>query len=168
MKRIIPFPGVAKPHQPRPLVPETPCEHRQEIAGGRVICRKVAQGDAGVSATLCDTCPAALVQCPHLQFTLRRHAPAPIVVRHPDGRTEAWDDLPPAMRFEGATCALYREAINTPADCAGCTLRGAVPAVEELRRRGSGRPAAGDGDGWSLAGAGQGRRARLADREVEK
>ena len=123
---ITPFPGTARSHQPRPLIPENHCEHRQVTADGRVICRKVGRGDAEVSVALCAACPAALIQCPHLRFTLRKHAPMPIVVRYAGGRTEVWDDMPPSMRFERAACALCRDAINTPADCAGCTLRAAV------------------------------------------
>ena len=135
---ITPFPGAAKSHQPRPLIPESHCEHRQVTTDGRVVCRKVGRGDTEVSVALCTACPAALIQCSHLRFTLRKHAPPPIVVRYAGGRTEVWDDMPPSMHFERAACALCRDAIHTPADCAGCTLRAAVPAepaVAEPRRK---------------------------------
>jgi hypothetical protein len=131
---ITPFPGTTAAHQPCSPILETPCEHRQVTAGGRVVCRKAPKSDAEVSPALCASCPATLVGCEHLRFTLRKHAPVPIVVRYAGGRTEVWDDVPPAMRFERAACALRREPIGGPADCAGCALRVAVPvamAMEE-------------------------------------
>ena len=139
MGRMIPFPtptltGPAGPSpahlagpspahlagpSPAHLAGPSPCEH--QVNGH---CRKVDQGSPQVSPALCAACPAALVKCPHLQFTLRRHQPAPITVRLSNGRAEAWDDLPPAMRFNRATCALRPgNPIQTPADCVGCALR---------------------------------------------
>jgi hypothetical protein len=128
---ITPFPGtttIPQP-QPRPPAPQAPCEHRQVTADGRVACSKVPRGDAEVTPALCATCPATLIDCQHLRFTLRKHAPVPIVVRHAGGRTEVWDNIPPAMCFAHAACVLRREAVGSPADCAGCTLRMAIPAA---------------------------------------
>lgn len=137
MGRIItPFPGT-KAHQTRIPVSGRPCEHRQVTGDGRVVCGKAPKGDTEVSPTLCASCPATLVDCKHLRYTLRKHAPVPIVVRYAGGRTEVWDDVPPAMRFARAACVLRREAICGPADCAGCTLRMALPtvtAMEDPRR----------------------------------
>jgi len=132
---ITPFPGATASHRPRSLVPQAPCEHRQVTADGRIVCRKVARGDAEVSPALCASCPAALAGCEHLRFTLRKYAPVPIVVRYGGGRTEVWGDAPPAMRFERAACALRREPIGSPADCAGCALRATVPAVAAAQRQ---------------------------------
>jgi hypothetical protein len=120
MAKMLTFP--TRSSGPRPI-PAAPCEHQQITADGRVVCRKVGQGNTEVAVALCATCPAALVRCPHLRFTLRQHAPAPMLVRCPGGRVEAWDDLPPVLRFERAYCALRRGAISSPADCAGCMLR---------------------------------------------
>ena len=105
------------------LIPVAFCEH-QVTGDGRVVCRKVGQGDTTeVAVALCATCPAALIQCSHLRFTLRQHTAAPMLVRRPEGgRDETWD-LPPVMRFERATCARRPGTISSPVDCAGCTLR---------------------------------------------
>jgi len=132
---ITPFPGVVSAHQPQSSTLPAPCPHRHVTADGRIACQKVPQGDAEVSPALCAACPAALVSCQHLRFTLRKHAPVPIVVRYAGGRTEVWDDVPPAMRFARAACALRREPINCPADCAGCGLRMAVSVVTAVQER---------------------------------
>ncbi len=99
------------------------CAQRQVLADGRVVCDKVGRGNAEVSPALCATCPAAQVNCQHLRYTLRKDEPVPIVVRYAGGRTEVWDDLPPSIKFSQAACALRREPITSPADCAGCPLR---------------------------------------------
>jgi len=130
---ITPFPTTA--HQPHPPATTNPCEHRQVTGDGRVICRKIGTGDAEVSAELCASCPAAVIGCAHLRFTLRKHAPVPIVVRYAGGRTEVWDDVPPTMRLDRAACVLRREPISCPADCAGCGLRMAVPIVTVVQER---------------------------------
>lgn len=103
--------------------PADVCAQRQVLADGRVVCGKVGRGNAEVSPGLCATCPAAQVNCQHLRYTLRKDEPVPIVVRYAGGRTEVWDDLPPSIKFSQAACALRREPITSPADCAGCALR---------------------------------------------
>lgn len=98
------------------------CDQRKVLADGRVVCGKVGRGNAEVSPALCAACPASLVGCKHLRYTLHKHEPVPIVVRYAGGRTEVWDDVPPSMQFSQAACALRREPIQSPADCAGCAL----------------------------------------------
>ncbi|MBU0492990.1 MAG: hypothetical protein KKA73_09440 [Chloroflexi bacterium] len=125
---IMPFPGARAVHTRQPAT-ESPCEQRQVTADGRVVCRKVGQGDAEVTPDLCAACPTTVIGCQHLRFTLTKHAPVPIVVRYAGGRTEVWDDIPPSMRLARGACVLRREAVNGPADCAGCALRRAIPAM---------------------------------------
>ncbi|MBU0491707.1 MAG: hypothetical protein KKA73_17220 [Chloroflexi bacterium] len=130
---ITPFPGNANIRTPQPrAMPESVCQNRQVSADGRIVCRKVAKGDAEVSPALCATCPAARIGCDHLRFTLRKHEPVPIIVRYAGGRTEVWDDGEPAMCFTHAACTLCRQAIDGPTACAGCTLRTTLPAVAAI------------------------------------
>lgn len=118
--RIHPFPATrVTSRQPA----EDACAQRQVLADGRVICGKVGRGNAEVSPALCAACPARLVNCQHLRYTLRKDEPVAIVVRYAGGRTEVWDDVPPSMKFAKSACALRREPIQSPADCAGCALR---------------------------------------------
>lgn len=124
---IHPFPTtrVTRPREARRQPAEDVCTQCKVLADGRVVCGKVGRGQrhAEVSPALCATCPAKMVNCKHLRYTLRKDEPVPIVVRYAGGRTEVWDDVPPSMKFSQAACALRREPIQSPADCAGCVLR---------------------------------------------
>jgi len=118
-----PAPRVTRPREARCQPAAEVCAQRKVLADGRVVCGKVGRGNVEVSPALCATCPARMVNCKHLRYTLRKDEPVPIVVRYAGGRTEVWDDLPPSIKFSRAACVLRREPIQSPADCAGCVLR---------------------------------------------
>jgi hypothetical protein len=103
------------------------CEHRSVAADGRIVCRKIVWGENRVSPALCRACPGQAVNCTHLRFSLRHTSPSPLVVRF-NGRTEVWNDTPPALQFEQAACALKVAPLSSPRACAGCTL--CQPATE--------------------------------------
>lgn len=103
------------------------CEHRSVAQDGRIVCRKIAWGENQVSPALCRACPFQAVGCAHLRFSLRHTAPSPLVVRF-NGRTEVWNDDPPALHFEQAACALQVAPVHSPRACAGCPWRQAVQA----------------------------------------
>jgi hypothetical protein len=107
------------------------CEHRSVAADGRIVCRKIMWGENRVSPALCRSCPSQAVNCTHLRFSLRHTSPSPLVVRF-NGRTEVWNDAPPALQFEQAACALQVAPLSSPRACAGCALRqpAAAPAPE--------------------------------------
>ena len=127
---IHPFPATRVTHH-HPAEDVSP--QRQVLADGRVTCGKVGRGSTEVSPALCASCPSRMVSCQHLRYTLRKHEPVAIVVRYAGGRTEVWDDVPPSMKFSPAACALRREPVQSPADCAGCALR-----LPERAERGGG------------------------------
>jgi hypothetical protein len=102
--------------------PDTPCEHRQVSADGRIICSKIVEGDGEVSPELCRTCPFRAVNCEHLRFSLRLSMPSPLIVRF-NGQEEVWDDGPPALHFERAACAERVIPIYGAQACAECPLR---------------------------------------------
>ena len=100
----------------------SPCEHRAVSKDGRIICRKIVEGDNAISPSLCLTCPVTAVNCAHLRFSLRQTSPSPIIVRF-NGHTEVWDDEPPELQFDRAACAAKVVPIEHPRSCAGCALR---------------------------------------------
>ena len=123
------LPLVAK-HQ-ESIQPVNVCEHRSVAADGRIVCRKIVWGENRVSPALCRACPGQAVNCAHLRFSLRHSSPSPLVVRF-NGRTEVWNDAPPALQFEQAACAVKVAPLSSPRACVGCTLcqPAAVPAPE--------------------------------------
>jgi hypothetical protein len=106
-----------------------PCRYRQAEEDGRITCPKITQGDTQVSPNICRSCPAAAINCSHLRFTLRKFTPTTILVRYGNGRTEIWNDEPPRIEFLHAACAAKVLPIESPRQCAGCTLR--CPAMAE-------------------------------------
>jgi hypothetical protein len=102
------------------------CEHRSVAADGRIVCKKITWGESQVGPALCRACPVQAVNCTHLRFALRHLAASPLVVRF-NGRTEVWNDEPPALRFEQAACACQVVPITSPTACAACPLRQPVP-----------------------------------------
>jgi hypothetical protein len=115
------------------------CEHRTVSKDGRVVCRKITEGDNQVSPNVCRDCPFKTVNCAHLRFSLRQTWSSPLIVRY-NGRTEIWDDDPPRLDFDRAACAARVIPIEDPRVCASCSMRRAVQCpVEEPARR---RPAA--------------------------
>ena len=112
------------------------CEHRSVAPDGRIICKKIVSGENRVSPALCRACPFQAVDCAHLRFALCHSSPSPLVVRF-NGRTEVWNDEPPALRFEQAACAAQVRPIASPAACAGCPLRQALaePAAQAAPAR---------------------------------
>jgi hypothetical protein len=102
---------------------EYTCEHRKVADDGRIICSKIILGDNQVSPNLCRGCPAKACNCEHLRFSLQRPALSPIIVRWGNGRTEIWDDRPPAVSFVHSACEARTIPISSPRDCIGCPLR---------------------------------------------
>jgi hypothetical protein len=119
-----------------PVALPIPCEHRTVDKDGRIVCKKIVQGDNEVSPNVCRSCPFKSVNCAHLRFSLSQSSPSPLIVRF-NGRTEVWDDDPPQLRFERAACSARVMPIDHPRSCAGCTLRQALqppasrPALQE-------------------------------------
>jgi hypothetical protein len=100
----------------------SPCEHRTVSRDGRIVCQKIVDGDPEVSPNLCRECPYRQANCANLRFSLRLHAPSPLVVRF-NGRTEVWDDGPPQLVLERAACTERVVPIHGPLACADCPLR---------------------------------------------
>lgn len=100
----------------------SPCEHRTVSADGRIVCKKIVEGDAEVSPSLCRSCPHKLINCAHLRFSLRQKSPSPLLVRF-NGRTEMWDDGPPELLLERAACAARVIPVLDSGPCLGCALR---------------------------------------------
>jgi hypothetical protein len=120
------------------------CEHRTVSKDGRIICRKIVDGDNGVTPEVCRACPLKAVNCAHLRFSLRQHTPSPLIVRF-NGRQEVWNDEPPEVRFEQAACAAKVCPIEHPKQCAGCALRQPVGVEAEKPVRRRRQPVAGSG-----------------------
>jgi len=110
------------------------CEHRTVASDGRIVCVKIAEGDAEVSTNVCRDCPFKAVDCAHLRFSLRLTSPSPLVVRF-NGRQEVWDDGPPELRFERAACAARVMPLRDTRACAECSLRQPVQAASEPSTR---------------------------------
>ncbi len=106
----------------QPEVVPSPCEHRTVAKDGRIVCRKIVEGDNEVSPNVCRACPFKAVNCAHLCFSLHQTVPSPLIVRF-NGRTEVWDDDPPELRFERAACATRVVPIHDARSCAACSLR---------------------------------------------
>jgi hypothetical protein len=115
--------------------PTAACEHRTVSRDGRIVCKKIVEGQAEVSPNDCRQCPARAVNCQHLRFSLRLSSPSPLVVRF-NGRTELWDDGPAELCFDRAACAERVMPIRSPQACAECAVRQAAwcevpPATNE-------------------------------------
>jgi hypothetical protein len=112
--------------QPREeAAPEGGCQFRTVSKDGRIVCSKIAQGDAAVSPAVCRACPYSAVDCTHLRFSLRHTSPSPLIVRF-NGRSEVWNDDPAQLLFHHAACAERVVPIHSPRACAACPYR--VPA----------------------------------------
>jgi hypothetical protein len=109
----------------------TACEHRSVSKDGRIICKKIVQGNCEVSPNICRACPFRAINCAHLRFSLRQVTPSPLIVRF-NGRTEVWDDDPPEIHLERAACAAKVVPIEHPRSCKGCSLR--QPLQESAKR----------------------------------
>lgn len=101
------------------------CEHRTVSRDGRIVCKKIVEGQAEVSPHVCRQCPYRAVNCQHLRFSLRLSSPSPLLVRY-NGRSELWDDGPAELRFDRAACAARVMPIHSPQACAECSLRQAA------------------------------------------
>lgn len=100
----------------------SPCEHRSVSTDGRIVCKKIVEGDPEVSPSLCRSCPFKLVNCAHFRFSLRQRSPSPLLVRF-NGRTEIWDDGPPELTLLRGACAARVGPIADTIACVGCPLR---------------------------------------------
>ena len=114
--------AVGRANSPSPALA---CEHRTVSRDGRIVCKKIVDGQAEVSPNVCRQCPFRAVNCQHLRFSLRLSSPSPLLVRY-NGRTELWDDGPAELRFDRAACAARVMPIHSPQACAECALRQAA------------------------------------------
>jgi hypothetical protein len=115
--------SLASPRQTtEPATGLSACEHRTVAKDGRVVCRKIVEGDNEVSPNVCRTCPFRAINCAHLRFSLRQTSASPLVVRF-NGREEVWDDGPPELALERAACAEKVTPLDSPRSCIGCALR---------------------------------------------
>lgn len=110
-----------------------PCEYREALDDGRIICEKITEGNPEVNPNICRRCPVTSINCQHLRFTLRKVGHKPIFVRYGNGATEVWDDNPPAVDFVRGACAEKVMPISSAQDCAGCQVH--CPAREVVRER---------------------------------
>jgi len=109
------------------------CAYRSVASDGRIICRKIVEGDNEVSPNLCRGCPAKQINCEKLRFSLQKFSPTPIVVRYGNGHSEVWDDEPARITFLKAACVAKVALISDPRQCAACALRTvSEPAIEEI------------------------------------
>jgi hypothetical protein len=124
-----------------PAASTSPCEHRTVSKDGRIICRKIVEGENSITPELCHTCPFRAVNCTHLRFSLRKTSPSPLIVRF-NGRTEVWDDDPPELHFRQAACSAQVIPIESPRSCANCALcqPEQSPAARPVQRRKAARP----------------------------
>jgi hypothetical protein len=122
------------------------CEHRSVSKDGRIVCKKIVEGDTPdgqVSPNVCRACPFKAVNCAHLRFSLSQHTPTPLIVRF-NGRTEVWDDESPEVKFEQAACAAKVTPIQHPKQCTGCALRQPCQTpAQQVPRRGKAAAASG-------------------------
>ena len=81
------------------------CQYRSVARDGRIICKKIVEGENEVSPNLCRDCPARQIGCEKLHFSLEKLSPSPVVVRYGNGHSEVWDDEPARIRFVRAACA---------------------------------------------------------------
>jgi hypothetical protein len=143
MVRTLPFARPAGTNE-RPVAAGTrpaatlQCEHRAVSRDGRIVCKKIVEGQAEVSPNVCRQCPARAVNCQHLRFSLRISSPSPLVVRY-NGRAELWDDGPAELCFDRAACAERVMPIHSPQACAECALRQAAWCEAPSPGAGSGR-----------------------------
>lgn len=109
------------------------CQYRSVDRDGRIICKKIVEGDNEVSPNVCRDCPARQVACDKLRFSLQKFSASPIVVRYGNGHSEIWRDEPAKISFLRAACVAKVAPISDPRQCAACALRGAgEPAIEEI------------------------------------
>jgi hypothetical protein len=109
------------------------CAHRSVDRDGRIICKKIVEGDNEVSPNLCRDCPAKQVGCDKLRFSLEKSSASPIVVRYGNGHCEVWNDEPARVRFLRAACMTKVVPISDPRQCAACALRAVrEPVLEEI------------------------------------
>jgi len=107
------------------------CAHRAVDGEGRIVCKKIVEGDNEVSPNLCRDCPAKQVGCDKLRFSLQKLSARPIVVRYGNGHCEVWGDEPARVTFLRAACAAKVAPITDPRQCAACVLRTGREAVPE-------------------------------------
>ena len=109
------------------------CAHRSVDREGRIVCKKIVEGNNEVSPNLCRDCPAKQVGCDKLRFSLQQSSPSSIVVRYGNGHSEVWNEEPARISFFRAACAAKVAPISDPRQCAACALRTAgEPILEEI------------------------------------
>lgn len=99
------------------------CQNRGVSEDGKVTCKKIIRGDAEVSLSICETCPAASANCGHLRFSLEKEGDSSIVIRYGNGRSEVLEGGPGGVRFTKCACSAQMRTVDTHKDCAGCAMR---------------------------------------------
>jgi hypothetical protein len=128
-----PRPDTLQPHDGRCSA----CPHRGVADDGRIVCAKISRGDNEVSPALCAACPAAQINCQHLRFTLEKSLASSIIVHYGNGKSEVWDDRPPAVHFNRAACLARVIPIVSNKECAaGCALHQPRYIAEDEMYRG--------------------------------
>ena len=109
------------------------CQYRSVGRDGRIICKKIVEGDNEVSPNPCRDCPARQISCDKLRFSLQKSSPSPIVVRYGNGHSEVWNNEPARITFLRAACVAKVAPISDLRQCAACALRSvAKPVLEEV------------------------------------
>ena len=105
------------------------CPHRNVTDDGRIVCRMIRAGDNEVSPHLCHDCPSRTAGCEHLRCSLQKVASSPITVRYATGRTETLEGQPARITFLQAGCAARVAPVQSPRECASCSLHSARAAA---------------------------------------
>ncbi|HEY6043101.1 MAG TPA: hypothetical protein VIX58_13310 [Anaerolineae bacterium] len=120
-----------------------PCPFRSVNGEGQILCQLIKGPDHEITLDICRACPVSQINCQHLRASLEKQESNSLVVRFVTGRTEVWNDNPPAVTIKRAACAEKAMPIQSPRDCSGCPIRlpqfvpqGVIHAAREHANRG--------------------------------
>ncbi len=100
-----------------------PCPFRAVNGDGQILCQLIKGNDREITLDICQACPVSQINCQHLRASLDKQDSVSVTVRFVTGRTEVWNDRPPAVAIKHAACAEKAMPIYSPRDCAGCPIR---------------------------------------------
>lgn len=100
-----------------------PCPFRAVNNDGQILCQLIKGNDREITLDLCRACPVSQINCQHLRASLEKQDAASVTVRFVTGRTEVWNNNPPAVAIKRAACAEKAMPIESPRDCVGCPIR---------------------------------------------
>ena len=120
-----------------------PCPFRSVNGEGQILCQLIKGPDHEITLDICRACPVSQINCQHLRASLEKQESNSLIVRFVTGRTEVWNDEPPAVTIKRAACAEKAMPIQSPRDCSGCPIRlpqfvpqGVIHAAREHANRG--------------------------------